>query len=334
MSRTQVGMKRAWMPAVAVAVAGLIASPALAQEKVALRFATLGSGSSWFHYGTGIVGIVTPKLPAGSSIEMVEAPGGTAGIELLQAGKAELAFSLSVSAAEACAGTGAFKEKQNKLRALVGGLARYYFATFVTRKSGVTSWEEIAAGKNKFWLKTGGTGEQAVRQIFGLLGTSFEDMRSKGGFVEVTGRITTARQIKDGLADGWAQIVPKGHATASQVADMNDMIVLPLPEPVISGLIAKHGWAEVTIPPNTFKGQEQAVRSVKAATSIMVASSVPDNVAYRITKAIMEGADQLPKIHAWMADFDQRRAVEPVLNGNCPLHPGAARYYREIELLK
>jgi TRAP transporter TAXI family solute receptor len=323
------------MPTAAIALACLIASPqAIAQEKATLRLATLGSGSAWFHYGAGIAGIVTPKLPAGSSIEMVETPVGTAGIEMLQAGKAELAFSLSVTSAEACAGTGAFKEKQTKLRALVGGLARYYFATFVTRKSGVTSWEEIAAGKNKFWLKTGGTGEQAVRQIFGLLGTSFEEMRNKGGFVEVTGRTTTARQIKDGLADGWAQIVPKGHATATQVADMNDMIVLPLPDLVISGLIAKHGWAEVTIPPNTFKGQDQAVRTVKAATSIMVASSVPDDVVYRVTKAIMEGADQLPKIHAWMADFDPKRATEAVLTGSCPLHPGAAKYYREIELLK
>jgi uncharacterized protein len=334
MSRIRVRMKRALMPAVAVAVAGLVASPALAQEKAALRFATLGSGSAWFHYSAGIAGIVTPKLPAGSTISMVETPRDTAGIEFLQAGNAELAFSVSVSAAEACAGTGAFKEKQDKLRALMGGLSRYYFATFVTKKSGVTSWEEIAAGKNNFWLKTGGIGERAVRQIFSLLGTSFEDMRSKGGFVEVTGRTSTARQIKDGLADGWAQIVPKGHSTATQIADMNDMIVLPLPDTVISGLIQKHGWAEVTIPPNTFKGQEQAVRTVKAATSMMVASSVPDDVVYRITKAIIEGADQLPKIHAWMADFDPRRAVEPVLNGNCPLHPGAAKYYREIELLK
>jgi uncharacterized protein len=334
MSRMRVRMKRAWMPAAAMAVACLIASPAVPQDKVALRLATLGAGSAWFHYAAGITGIVTPKLPAGSSIEPVEAPGGIAGIEMLQSGKAELAFSLSVASAEACAGTGAFKEKQSKLRALIGGLDRYYFATFVTRKAGVTSWEEIAAGKNKFWLKTGGTGEQAARQIFGLLGTSFEDMRSKGGFVEVTGRLTAARQIKDGLADGWAQIVPKGHPTATQVADMNDMIVLPLPDRVISGLIEKHGWAEVAIPPNTFKGQEQAVRTVKAATNIMAAASVTDDVVYRITKALMEGADRIPKIHAWMADFDRSRAVEPVLNGNCPLHPGAARYYREIELLK
>jgi TRAP-type uncharacterized transport system substrate-binding protein len=53
-----------------------------------------------------------------------------------------------------------------------------------------------------------------------------------------------------------------------------------------------------------------------------------------MTKAIMENVDTLPKIHVALSDFDPKRAAEPILNGNCPLHPGAAKYYKEAGLLK
>jgi TRAP transporter TAXI family solute receptor len=219
----------------------------------------------------------------------------------------------------------------------VGGLDAYYIATFVTKRSGVTTWEEIAEAKNKFWLLTlrkGAMGEQGVRQILALLGSSVEHMVSKGGFVEATGRNTTARQIKDGLAEGWATVVTRGHPTAIEVTNLNDMVILPLPDDVISGMVEKHGWVEAVLPANSFRGQTQPVKTVKAVTNILAASSLSDEVAYAITKALMENADKLPKVHIALTDFDTKQAAAPILNGGCPLHPGAARYLREAGLLK
>ena len=322
-----------------VAAAGLAlgAVPVLAQEKVLLRFATVGVGSAWYNYGAGLADLAKPALPAGSSIDVLPIAGGVGNIKLLQAGEAELGISFAVSSAEGCTGTGAFKEKQDKVRALMGGLDIYYFGTFVTKKSGVTTWEDIAAAKNKFKLQTtraGGTGEQGVRQVLGLLGSSKDDVAKKGGFVEATERTGTAEAIKDGQADGWAHTVTKGHPAATQILTVNEMIMLPLPDSVIKGMVEKHGWAEAVIPPNTFKGQTEPVKTVKAVSNILVGAAVPDSVVYSITKAIMQNADKLPKIHAALTDFDPKKAAEPALNGNCPLHPGAARYYKEAGLAK
>lgn len=323
---------------VILAIAGLCltAAPAAAQ-KVQLRFATVGVGSAWYNYGAGIADMVKPKLPDGSTIDVLPIAGGIGNIKLIQGGEAELGISFAVSSAEGCSGTGVFKEKQDKVRALVGGLDIYYFGTFVTKKSGVTSWEEIAAGKNKFKLQTtrpGGTGEQGVRQVLALLGSSKDEVAKKGGFVEATERAGTAEAIRDGQADGWAHTVTKGHPAAMQILTVNEMVVLPLPDSVIKGMIDKHGWAPATIPPNTFKGQVQPVKTVMAVSNILVAASVPEGVAYAITKTIIENAAALPKIHAALGDFDPKRAAEPTFNGGCPLHPGAAKYYKEAGLLK
>jgi len=328
---------RACIMALATVGVCLGAGPTLAEEKVQIRLATVGVGSAWHKYSEGLVKIINPKLPAGFSVNSLLTDGSIASMKLIQAGGAELAISFAVTSAEACTGTGAFSEKLDKVYALVGGLDIYYFGTFATRGSGITSWEEIAKGKNNFWLLTtraGGTGEQAVRQVLGLLGTSVDDVAEKGGFIEATGRSSTARQIKDGLADGWAHVVTKGHPAATQVANMNDMIMLPLPDYVITGMVEKHGWAEAAVPPNTFKGQATAVKTVKAVSNILVASAVRDDVVYTMTKAIMENVDKLPTIHVALSDFDPKRAAEPILNGNCPLHPGAAKYYREAGLAK
>lgn len=321
----------------AAAGIGLAAGPLPAQEKVSLRFGTVGIGSAWYNYGAGIADLVKQQLPAGSSIDVLPKAGGVGNIKLLQAGEIEIGLSFGVNSAEACGGFGTFKDKQTNIRAVLGGLDTYYVGTFVTKKSGVTSWEEIAAGKNKFHLLTarpGGTGELSVRQVLALLGSSKETIAQKGGQVEATERSGAAEIIRDGQADGWSQIVTKGHPGATQLVTINEMRVLGLPDKVIKGMVEKNGWAPAVMPANTFKGQTEPVKTVKAATNLLVRADVPDTVVYTITKTIVENAPKLRKIHAALSDFDPKTVADPTLNGNCPMHPGALKYYREVHLVK
>ena len=308
-----------------------------AQQKVNLRFGTVGIGSAWYNYGAGIADMVQRQLPPGSSIDVLPRAGGVGNIKLLQAGEIELGISFAVTSAEGCGGFGAFPEKQTKVRAVLGGLDIYYFGTFVTKRSGVTSWEEIAAARNRFHLLTtapGGTGEQGVRQVLALLGSSKEDVAKKGGQIEATTRSGAAETIRDGQAHGWAHVVTKGHPAATQIVTVNEMLMLPLPDKVIAGMVQKYGWAQAEIPPNTFKGQTEPVKTVKAVSNVLASADVPEAIVYIFTKTVVENAARLPKIHAALADFDPKKAAEPALNGNCPLHPGAARYFKEVGLLK
>jgi uncharacterized protein len=321
---------------VAAGAACVAAMPAVAQDKVSLRFGTVGVGSSWYNYGAGMADMVKAKLPAGSSIDVLPRAGGIGNLKLVQSGEMELGISFSVSSGEACSGTGPFKQKTTNVRGVLGGLDAYFLSAFVTKKSGVTSWEDIVAAKNKFHLlttKPGGTGEQAVRDVLGLLGSSKADIAKKGGLVEPASRAGAAETIRDGQADGWAHIVTRGHPGATQIATINDIIVLPLPEKAIQGMAAK-GWTPATMSANLFRGQTVPVKTVKIASNIVAAASVPESAIYTFTRTIIENAAKLPKIHAALGDFDPKHAADPVLNGNCPLHPGAAKYYKEAGLLK
>lgn len=316
------------------AAAILAASAVSAADAVHLRFATVGVGSSWYNYGAGMAEMVKPHLPPGSTIDVLPIAGGVGNIKLLQNGETELAISFPMSASDGCKGVGSFDKVHDKVRGLLGGLDTYYFAAFVTKASGIDSWEDIVAGKGRLLTtKVGGTGETGVRQVLGLYGSSKEDVAAHGGSVKAMERAATAAAIADGQADAWAHIVTKGHPVATQLTTVSDMKILPLSDAVIKGMVEKYGWVEATIPPNTFKGQTEAVHTVKAASNIMIREDVSDEVAYQFTKTIVENADKLPKIHAALADFDPKHAADAGLVGGCPFHPGAVKYYREAGMM-
>ena len=59
--------------------------------------------------------------------------------------------------------------------------------------------------------------------------------------------------------------------------------------------------------------------------------NVPEDVVYRMTKAMFENLDQLAAAHIAAEDISREGAVR---NLSVPLHPGAAAYYREVGLLE
>lgn len=315
-------------------MAAATVSMAAAQEPVNLRFATVGVGSAWYNYGAGIAEMVQPKLPEGSSIDVLPVAGGVGNIKLIENGETEFAISFATTAADACAGRAPFEQEAQKVRGVLGGLDTYYLATFITEASGADSWEDIVNGEvTLLTAEVGGTGELAVRQVLQVMGSSYEDVESKGGSVRALERAATASAIADGSAEGWAHTVTKGHPAATELTTAVDMTVLPLPEEVRQAMVDKFGWVEATMPPNTFKGQTEEVPTVKTASNILVSADVPEDIVYTFTKTIIENADRLRNIHAALAEFDPKEAVNPRLVGNCPWHPGAERAFREAGLM-
>ena len=274
-----------WTMCAVLAVALTVPSVAAAADAVQLRLATVGIGSAWYSYGAGIADLMKPNLPKGSTVDVLPIAGTFGNIKLLQSGETELALSFPMAAAEGCGGFGEFDKKQDKVRGLMGGLDVYYYGTFVTVKSGIKSWEEIAGGKARLaTTKVGGSGEMGLRQILGLYGSSKAGVAKKGGSVKSLARTATAAAIGDGKADGWAHVVTRGHPVATELTTLTNMNMLPLSDSVIKGMVDKHGWVEAVIPPNTFKGQTAPVKTVKAATNVLIRAGVSDDVAYITTK--------------------------------------------------
>jgi TRAP-type uncharacterized transport system substrate-binding protein len=88
---------------------------------------------------------------------------------------------------------------------------------------------------------------------------------------------------------------------------------------------------ETTMPADPYKGVKGGFRVIGGAVILVAKKSLSDDAAYRIVKAIYENLDGIK------ADMKQLREAQAkdALKGNkgLPLHPGAARYYKEKGLM-
>jgi TRAP transporter TAXI family solute receptor len=84
------------------------------------------------------------------------------------------------------------------------------------------------------------------------------------------------------------------------------------------------------IPAGTYEGQNEAVSTVGIDNLLLCRAELDEDLVYRFTKTLFE---LLPRL---TERLEVTRQIDPNLAPATPirLHPGAARYYRERELLK
>jgi TRAP transporter TAXI family solute receptor len=85
-------------------------------------------------------------------------------------------------------------------------------------------------------------------------------------------------------------------------------------------------WAPFTLAANTYPGQDKPVTTIAQPNFLAVREDVPDEDVYRILKAIYGNLPFLNNIHPITQAMKMGAAIEGL---PIPLHPGAARFYRE-----
>jgi len=112
------------------------------------------------------------------------------------------------------------------------------------------------------------------------------------------------------------------------------LLVLGFPDDIIEKVRRKNaGFAKYVIPAGIYaaQGQKEEVVTFQTPTMLIANSRVPEEVIYRIVKACVEGRENFAAVTSAM------KGVTPEKMGKdfgLPYHPGAAKYYKEIGLLK
>ncbi|MGF1640225.1 MAG: TAXI family TRAP transporter solute-binding subunit [Rhodospirillales bacterium] len=85
-------------------------------------------------------------------------------------------------------------------------------------------------------------------------------------------------------------------------------------------------WTRFVIPAGTYPGQAKDIETVGQPNFLAVRDDVDEDAVYMITKAIFENLGFIQAIHKATNEMTLERAMDGL---PLPLHPGAARYYRE-----
>ena len=88
-------------------------------------------------------------------------------------------------------------------------------------------------------------------------------------------------------------------------------------------------WVPYAIAAGTYPGQSEEVSTIAQPNFLAVNASVDEEHVYLLTKTMYENLPFLQAIHP----ATKAMVVENAMAGlPAPLHPGAARYYKEIGL--
>jgi TRAP transporter TAXI family solute receptor len=102
----------------------------------------------------------------------------------------------------------------------------------------------------------------------------------------------------------------------------------------VAKVTAKHNFLKpITVPAGAYPGQKEPVNSVGSWSYILARADLPDDVAYRLAKALHQGHPALTK------RLDQAKETTPQSTFNAApsaqqIHPGVQKYLREVGVMK
>jgi TRAP transporter TAXI family solute receptor len=152
---------------------------------------------------------------------------------------------------------------------------------------------------------------------------------------EVEGEPQPLDKVNDGLRTGKydAAFVNFYYPAPVVATAMRDgSMLFPLEGPAIERLRLEYPFVrEVRIPPGTYPGQTEVVRTIGMDRLLLCRSDLDERVAYTLTKAFVESLQELSSVmHMSFRHMDMEHAPATPI----PLHEGAARYFREWELFR
>ncbi|WP_029007071.1 TAXI family TRAP transporter solute-binding subunit [Azospirillum halopraeferens] len=312
-------MKR-FLAAVAVCLAATV--PARADEFVTV----LTGGTSGVYYPLGVaLTTVYGKAIPGAKVTVQTTKASVENLNLLQAGRGEIAFTLGDSLGDAWKGNeeAGFKQKLDKLRT-IGAIYPNYIQVVASRESGITSLADLKGKRVSVGAPKSGT-ELNARAVFGAAGLTYADFAK----VEYLPFAESVDLMKNRQLD--ATLISAGLGVAA-VKDLSNAIaisIVAIPPDVVEK-VGDAAYVAEAIPAGTYQGQSEAVPTAAVRNFLVTHSGVSDDTAYAMTKGLFENLDQMIAAHAAARaiTLDAGAAASPV-----PLHPGAERFFKEKGIL-
>lgn len=311
----------------------LPASPSFSQTPVRFRIASMAVGGSFYIIATGMAEVLKKVLPPGSDVDVLPYAAGVGNPKLVGTGGAEIGMANNVTSRWAYSGKFAYDKSYTNLRALLGGYDSGWLAVMMHPKAQLNSFDEIKEKKSCLRLMVlppGTLGTYGANQLFEAYGISVNDLKAWGGSVTETSFEVIQNAFQDGRADCWIHVPSPATSAVTELALTTGIKFMPLKEEVIK-VMSTHGWVPSIIPVGIWK-VDKAVPTVGYYSNLITTKDFPDDLAYLVTKTLLEKRDDVAKVYAGFKQLDPKTAWTDEKN-RIPLHPGAMRYYKEKNLM-
>lgn len=303
----------------AAMLAAAFVAPAQAEE---LKLMTGPQGGVWVPLGGALKAMWEKAIP-GITIQAL--PGaGISNVRAVQEGKADIGFGNSITTVDAVAGREPFKSEHKNV-CNVATLYPQYFQIVVLANSGISSLKDLK-GKSLTTQVKGNTGELITQHILKVAGLSYSDLKvSFASYTDSVGQ----------MQDGHAQVFTLGTAVPSgavmELASNREIRLLDLSDQHAAMRKINPGYTLVTVKAGTYPKQDKDVKVIGYATHIVASCKLADDRVYAMAKAMATNAKDMAAINKDMATLTPAVMAEDI---GVPMHPGAAKFYKEAGATK
>ncbi|MEP3524960.1 MAG: TAXI family TRAP transporter solute-binding subunit [Hyphomicrobiales bacterium] len=312
-------------------IAGVTAVATAAEERNYI-LSTASTGGTYYPVGVAIATLTKVKLQPKQKISMsaINSAGSGENVRLLRENEAQFAIIQGLFGHYAATGTGPVKadgpQKDLRSVSMLWQNVEQFVISADAAKTGTI--EDIVALKGKpmaFGKQKSGTigSNRTVLSGFGLdIDSDFSLFH--GGYGPSADAVADGKASGAGLPAG----VPTGAVTKLLAAKGDSVKLLSFTDEQAAKADGGKGlWTKYTIPAGTYPGQDKDVNTIAQPNFLAVRSDVDEDAVYMITKTMYENLPFLNAIHKATKAMAVERAVAGL---PLPLHPGAAKFYKEV----
>jgi TRAP transporter TAXI family solute receptor len=278
---------------------------------------TASPGGIFYVYGKGLAALLTKYL--GSTFRAEATQGTPQNIVLVEQHKAMLGLALMGAAWQAWHGIGWANGTEHRSIRAVFPMYDNPFQFVAPQRLKLASLEGFA-GKRIGDGPKGGTPATYIPKMFNTLG--IEATFRNGAFED------NMQQVASGEIDGLALVVG---IPAAGLAELDAQLPLDYlqPSPDQVALVRKE-FPEISpslVPAGTYPSLTTDYHTFGIYGFVVVNEDLPDNLVYKIVKAVFEHHQELVDAHPAAKETVPANVDRDAF---LPFHPGAVRYYREI----
>ncbi|MHC1727894.1 MAG: TAXI family TRAP transporter solute-binding subunit [Syntrophobacteraceae bacterium] len=295
-----------------------------------LLFATGGVSGTFYPIGGAIAQAWNKNIP--DLNVTVQATGGSLeNVRLLGSKGAEVAICMNDIAFYGRQGTEAFKAKSEKYEnySAIGNVYPDVIQIFTRKGSQVKSISELKDKKVSVGPPGSGT-EISARQVLGLYGIDYKTKKDINP--QYLSYSEAADQFKDKLIEGAYFVVAVPNSALQDINLMHPVQFLEIDDKKFDEIVKAYPlYSRFTIPPNSYSGQTEPVKTIGVYSSILVRNDLPDDLVYKMTQTMYEQSAAIGQAHAAGKGMNVSMAIQGIA---VPIHPGAQKYYKEKGVLK
>lgn len=305
-----------------LAAAGLMGQfPTLAFGAKNYTFGSASATGSWYPLAVAMSKVIDDNVP-GYNVTGVTTPGASReNILRIDRKEMELAWSSANILYKGYMGLDPFKEK----RKVLGWFSAYpgYFTIAARRRSGIKSVADLRGKK----MAIGTPGSQTMMDNVNLIFKNCGLVADKDFKAEYIRFPDATQKMIDGHIDACSYFMGVGVPGYVQLAGSADVIFLPIPKEAQAKIIKQDpAYFIGEIPAGTYRGMKVPVTAAGMAYTTVCGPFLSEDFMYKATKAVFENLDFIVSASA---NFKQTKLANVYKGMPIPVHPGAARYYKE-----